>query len=256
VAFTTQNQSAQSARGLALRALLVTLTIAAALLLQVLTSTAAHASDYRYWTFWTGNPDGTWTFAQKGPADIKVTDNFVEGWRFTISPASGGSPQPRITAIYNQLCPSLTVPAGKVGVAVVIDYGINSEAPTGETPPAGPVTKCVAIPSGSSAADALAAAGTVRANKGLVCGINGYPATECGVAVAALPSPSESTVPGGLKPTKAPVDGSGLPSQINPDASVSIWPYVVWPVVFFGGIILVSWFFLRMRKNSLQPPKQ
>jgi hypothetical protein len=235
--------------------LIITMAFGAALLLQVLTSTAAHAADYRYWTFWTGNPDGTWTFAQKGPADVLVTSNFVEGWRFTISPASGGAPQPRITANFNQLCPALAVPAGKVGVAVVVDYGINSEAPNGETPPAGPITTCSTIRSGSSAADALAASATVRADKGLVCGVNGYPASECGVEVAALPTPSASTVPGGLKPTKAPVDGSGVPKQIDPSASVSIWPYVVWPVVFFGGIILVSWFFLRMRKNSM-PPKQ
>jgi hypothetical protein len=233
----------------------MTLAFAAAVLLQVLTSTAAHAADYRYWTFWTGNPDGTWTFAQKGAADTKLTGGAVTGWRFTISPASGATAQPRVNPLFNTLCKPIPLPSGAIQVAVVIDYGVASEAPANDTPVAGPVTKCVVITKGASAADALSKAGVVRASKGLVCGINGYPATECGVEVAALPTPSASTVPGGLKPTKAPVDGSGVPKQIDPSASVSIWPYVVWPVVFFGGIILVSWFFLRMRKNSM-PPKQ
>ena len=144
---------AQSARGLAIRALLISLAFASALLLQVLTSTAAHASDYRYWTFWTGNSAGTWTFAQKGPADIKLAYGDVTGWRFTVSPASGATAQPRVNPLFNTLCKSLPLPNGKIQVAVVIDYGVASEAPVNETPPAGPITKCVIVTKGASAAD-------------------------------------------------------------------------------------------------------
>ncbi len=244
--------SAHTARGLAVRAALLIASIAAGLSLQVLAAPAAHAADYRYWTFWTGAPGGTWTFAQKGPADIVVTQGAIQGWRFTISPASGGAPQPRMTPNYTDLCPNAKVVSGRVGVAVVIDYGLNSEAPTGETPPAGPVAKCVTVPVGGSAADALAVASTVRASKGLVCGVNGYPAVECGVAVTPVPTTSESPIPGGLTPTKAPVDGSGVPSAVGKSAtSLSPWPWVLGAVGIAGGIILVSWFFLRLRKNSL-----
>jgi hypothetical protein len=227
------------------------LSLSAALLLQVCASGAAHAADYRYWTFWTGNSDGTWTFAQKGAADTPLVSGDVTGWRFTVSPASGGTAQPRVNPLFNNLCKPLPLPSGAIQVAVVLDYGVASEAPANETPVAGPVTKCVIVSKGASAADALAKAGVVRANKGMVCGINGYPATECGVAVASIPTPSASTVPGGLKPTKAPVDGSGVPTNIDKNSSVSPLPYVIWPVAIFGGIILVSWFFLRQRKRSL-----
>ena len=243
---------AQTARGTAARALIFLIALVGIGSLQLVTATTARAADYRYWTFWTGGAADTWTFAQKGPADIKAVDKSVEGWRFTISPASGGAPEPRMTPNYTALCPSLKVPTGSVGVAVVIDYGVQGEAPTGETPPAGPIAKCVAVPTGSSDADALAAAVTVRAKSGMVCGINGYPAQECGVAVHNLPAITETPVPGGLPPTTAPVDASGKPSALGKTTtSLSPWPWALGAAAFAAAVIAVSWFFLRMRKNQL-----
>jgi hypothetical protein len=230
----------------------VLLGLIAGLFLALLAAPSAQAADYRYWTFWTGTPQGTWTFATKGPADITVTNEFVEGWRFTISPASGGAPQPRIASQYAELCPNPDVKSGEVGVAVVIDYGVANEAPPGETPPAGPITKCVSVPTGSSAATALAAAGVVRQEKGMVCGIDGYPVKECGVEVAALPATSESPIAGGLKPTKAPVDASGVPTDVSKTSDLSPWPFVLTAVGIFAVIIVVSWFFLRIRKRNLE----
>ena len=257
----TAHRLTRPARGMAVRgmtgsAFAAVFTFIAATLLSVAMAPAASAADYRYWTFWTGEPQGTWTFAQKGAADITVTNEFVEGWRFTISPASGSSPQPRIASQYAELCPNPTVKSGQVGVAVVIDYGIVDEAPPGETPPASPITKCVSVPQGSSAADALAAAGVVRADKGMVCGVNGYPATECGVEVKPVPVSSESPIAGGLKPTKAPVDASGVPSAVGAQTSdLSPWPFVLTSVGIVAVVLLVSWFFLRIRRRSMpQPP--
>ena len=241
----------RSARGLAVRVTAALFALIGGLVLSVLASAPAQAADYRYWTFWTGAPGGTWTFAQKGAADIKVTDQFVEGWRFTISPASGGAPQPRMTPTFDTLCPNTPAVAGKDRVAVVIDYGVVTEAPSGETPPAGPVAKCVTLAPGASAADALAAAAvSVRASKGLVCGIDGYPAKECGVAVTPVPTTSESPIPGGLAPTKAPVDASGAPNPAT-TTNLSPWPYALGAAGFAGAIVLVSWLFLRKRKEQL-----
>jgi hypothetical protein len=88
---------------------------------------------------------------------------------------------------------AITIPAGAIDVSwdmamvgpadnkVVdgsVDFGDQAQAPEGETAPESK-TVCVVVPSGSSSADALAKAAEVRSESGLICGIDGFPATEC-----------------------------------------------------------------------------
>jgi hypothetical protein len=69
-------------------------------------------------------------------------------------------------------------------VAVAIDFGPAAIAPSGETPPTPNKITCVSLEVGQSAADALVlATRDVRGEGGFVCGIDGYPAQECGVEV-------------------------------------------------------------------------
>lgn len=166
----------------------------------------ASASAYRYWTYWwgtdTGRPHSGWKFASQGPASHGVGDGWVLGWRFATSSASGGK-TPRVSATYSDLCSTAKPTDGSVRVALVIDYGTASDAPPGEKPPTTSTARveCLVLP---SSARGIAAFGTatpvvhVRDQNGLICGLDGYPRSECAPIVvdpAPTPKPSPSRTP-------------------------------------------------------------
>jgi hypothetical protein len=161
----------------------VALAAALALLaLPLLLPSAAHAADaYRYWTYWWGQ-DGSWEYASTGPADREVLDGSVEGWLFQVSADPVPAVQPGPAPVFDDLCPDLGPgPQGQVRVAVVVDYGSATDAPEDDAPPEPQErVSCLLVPAGSTGEQALAAAGQVRLEDGLTCGIGGYPATGCG----------------------------------------------------------------------------
>lgn len=121
--------------------------------------------------------DVSWDMAMVGPADNKVVDGSVDGYRLGIG-TDTDTPQPRVVANFDSICPDLTAGTNELRVAVVIDFGDQTQAPEGETAPESK-TACVVVPAGSSSADALAKAAEIRSESGLICGIDGFPATEC-----------------------------------------------------------------------------
>lgn len=155
---------------------------------------------YRYWSYWTGS-GANWKYASVGPSDRVPADRGVDGWRFVISASPVPSALPRKSAAYDTLCPkAATPPSGKKRVAIVIDSGVQTDAPTGETPPALKVL-CLVVGSTEDSATILSAAATVRSKDGLVCGINGYPKTECAPRVP-IPTPTPTPKPTPTKPKK------------------------------------------------------
>jgi hypothetical protein len=143
----------------------------------------AQAAAYRYWSYWQG-ATGTWVAAPTGPGDYTLVDSDVQGWRFAITTDMPNQP-PDNSPVFADLCPDLDAAgatAGQVRVAVVIDAGFTADAPSGQTPP-GDVVACVTVPEGSTGNQALAAAGAITDDNGLICSINGYPEGECGTEV-------------------------------------------------------------------------
>lgn len=160
------------------------ITVLTAVLATVALAAPAQAAAYRYWSYWQG-ASGTWVAAQTGPGDYSLVDEDVQGWRFGIT-ADMPSQAPDNDPDFATLCPDLAAAgatSGELRVAVVIDAGFTADAPQGQTPPAD-VVSCVTVPEGSTGNQALAAAGSVTDQGGLVCAINGYPADECGAEVA------------------------------------------------------------------------
>ena len=144
----------------------------------------ASAAAYRYWSYWQGQT-GTWVPAQTGAGDHALVDRDVQGWRFALTTDQPTEP-PDNAPDFAALCPDLAAgnaPAGQLRVAVVIDAGYAAHAPEGQSPPSD-VVSCVTVPEGATGNQALAAAGSVTDQGGLVCAINGYPQDECGSAVA------------------------------------------------------------------------
>ncbi|MFF4013965.1 SCO2322 family protein [Streptomyces sp. NPDC001843] len=144
----------------------------------------AQAAGYRYWSFWE-RTGGHWTYATQGPSTARPADGDVQGFRFAVSEDSASAQRPRGTADFGAICAGSPARPGKKRVALVLDFGTSSDAPSGETPP-DRRTVCAAVSADGTTADALAAvAGPLRYDaNALLCAIAGYPRKGCGEQVA------------------------------------------------------------------------
>ncbi|WP_409472424.1 SCO2322 family protein [Streptomyces sp. HC307] len=143
----------------------------------------AQAVGYRYWSFWDRAGD-QWTYATQGPSTARPADGDVQGFRFSVSEDSKDSARPRDTADFATICAKTPAQEGRKRVALVIDFGTPTDAPSGETPP--PTrTACAAVASDATTAEALATiAKPLRYDtNALLCAIAGYPETGCGEQV-------------------------------------------------------------------------
>jgi hypothetical protein len=139
----------------------------------------AHGSSgYKFWNYFHGH-SGAWQFAETGAASYVPADGSVEGWRYGISDGVRGRP-PRTVPDFDAVCAGIPPESGKNRVAVVIDFGVPDEAPTGETPPE-PIGACAVVPTGFNGQQVLETVAEVRVDA-MVCGINGYPGSGCAVA--------------------------------------------------------------------------
>lgn len=158
--------------------LVVALLLATAL--GALTVAPAQAAAYRYWGFYQLN-DATWAFAQKGSDQTTPKDGSVEGWRFAVGDESS-SRLPRATATFEQICADTPKQNDKKRVGLVVDFGRDADSADGATPP-DPKAVCAVVDTAATSTDVLRAAGDLRMEKGLICGVAGYPASGCGAEV-------------------------------------------------------------------------
>jgi len=194
----------------------------------VLFPAAAHATTYRYWSYWTGGQ--SWTYSTRGPGFQVPADGAVEGWRFVLSPADGSqAAAPAAPSAYEQLCPGQPpAPANKKRVAVVIDFGAAGIAPVGETPPA-TSTSCVTVPSTATGLQVLQEVAETRfQSSGLICGIAGFPARECpgqSADAVASPSPTKRSTGQVPAPVAPPItsqdEATGVPTAPQASATPS-----------------------------------
>jgi MYXO-CTERM domain-containing protein len=147
------------------------------------TANPAHAAGYRYWSFW-DRTGSTWTYATEGPSTAVPSDGDVQGFRFAVSEDSADADTPRGPASFTAICGDTAARDSRKRVALVIDFGTASDAPSGETPPARR-TECAVVPRDATTAEALAtAAKPLRYNtNALLCAIAGYPVAGCGEQV-------------------------------------------------------------------------
>ena len=143
----------------------------------------AHAAAYRFWGFYQLT-DGQWAFAQKGSDQIVPKDGSVDGWRFAVADVNDVR-FPRATLTFDQICASTPAVTGQKRVGLIIDYGRPADSADGTTPPEATALCAVVAPDATST-DVLATAGDLRVENGLVCGVAGYPATDCGGEVKEL----------------------------------------------------------------------
>lgn len=221
---------------------------------------AAHAdSAYRYWSYFTSS-DGTWTYAMKGPADIVPADGTVDGWRFAVtSDAMATPPNPTAAPDFATLCKDVPAEAGKKRVGLVIDAGPTAVAPAGETPLNQSVA-CTVVPVDATGLQVLESLDKVRLDKGLVCGIDGYPATECAPTVdlalaslngdastAASAAPATSASTDAMSTQAAPSESSSATPTSTSSGNGSMWI----TFLIIGLVILVVGFVItRSRRRG------
>ena len=234
----------------------VVLAAVVAACLSALTLAPAHAAAYRYWGFYqlTG---GTWAYAQKGPDQTVPKDGAVDGWRFAVADESS-TRYPRAVLTFDQVCGSTPAEAGKKRVGLVVDFGRPADAADGATPPA-PKALCAVVATDATSAAVLAKAGDVRTEKGLVCGVAGYPTSDCGGAVkevspAAKAADQPVTV---AAPTATPSASATTPAtgtdvaaaQTSGTSGGNVAAYVIAGLVLLA---LIAYLLVRSRSRARQ----
>ena len=137
---------------------------------------------WRYWGYFQAAPNATsWTPAMTGPT-VVVTDGSVEGWAFTFSnDAIPDAKSPKVAPSFSKICGRTKAVNGKKRVAVMIDFGSAVLRPKGEMP-GKLIQRCVVADKEALGIEILGQVAKIRAQgSGFICGLNGYPAKECGV---------------------------------------------------------------------------
>ena len=154
------------------------------LILSLLAPIPSHgAKGYRYWGYFQATAGASaWSAAMTGPS-VEVKDGDVEGWIFVFSSNDIPAVTPMMDPDFATLCGETPETSGKIRVGLVVDFGAGNIAPDGEIPNEF-FSDCVVVDRGSVGLDVLEAALDVRAgDSGLICGIAGYPASECGAEI-------------------------------------------------------------------------
>ena len=180
-----------------------------ALLLAAVATTAlagpAHAEDgYQYWNYFHLEGE-TWAFSEVGAADYQPEDGDVEGFRYGVSTQSQGiEPRADLAEVnFDTVCGDAEAGDGEKRVAVVLDYGtVDDDAPE-------PRADCAVLPDDASTQDALDQVSQVRAEGGMVCALDGYPAAGCGEPVPNADVPTDEEPVAFALPASADADDAG-----------------------------------------------
>lgn len=204
---------------------------------------------FRFWGYYQW-ANGQWAFAQKGADQVVPADGSVEGWRYAVG---GAKPRvPRAAGDFDAICGATPAETGKKRVALVVDPGTAADSGTGVAPPPATGT-CVVTDAKATGAKVLAATGPVRIEKGLACGIDGYPATGCGTPVKNIKVPATDeqvtleigpAVGSAATPTPAPnpTNAAQPPTAAGDEGGAPVTGIVVAAVVVLllagGGFVL------------------
>lgn len=180
--------SVNARRLLAAAGSLLLSTIAALVFVTGVAGTAHAADGFRYWNYFHLKGDA-WAFSQVGAGQYQPKDGAVEGYRFgTSTTADGLPPRADLSQVnFDTVCDGTEAAAGQKRVAVVIDYGTAADADD-STPP-DPRADCAVVDANATGQQVLTAVADVRADNGLTCALDGYPARGCGDPVANAKEP-------------------------------------------------------------------
>jgi hypothetical protein len=145
-------------------------------------SAAAAAPGYTYWGYYVWNADKSqWDYMMVGANDTKTLpeDGQVYGFRWAL--VVKDPRLPRAEPSFDEICSEEPEPAaGQKRIAIVIDYGSETDAPEGSTPEQARGA-CAVVDESATVQQALETVAEIRTgNGGLICAIDNYPAEGCG----------------------------------------------------------------------------
>lgn len=231
--------------------------------LVALLAAPAQAAAYRYWTYWQSAPgDPTWAFSNQGAGTTVPPDGAIEAWSFAISTESAArDAAPGMAPDFAAICSGTQSTEGSKRVALVIDPGPAGIAPEGEEP-FEPVTECVVADVDATGYEIMRSVVQVRTDNGLVCALDGYPATECApilddAQVAALTSSVEVPVvdegtAGAAAPSVPATAGEGVSTaagEQQPSSDSQGTPLATLAVVALLGVGAVVLLLVRRRRS-------
>jgi hypothetical protein len=200
---------------------------------------AQAATGYKYWNYFHVD-NGKYAFAQTGPGDFTPKNRAVEAYRYGLSSSASGLP-PRTSAStysFGDLCKGTKPQAGQKLVGVLIDYGTAADADGGGTPPK-PRGACAAVPTKATGQQVLEKVADLRAQGGLVCGIDGYPVKGCSVTVKNPPAPATEQDVAFAMPAKAAPKAASPSSTSSSSSSTSDQGGVPWTLVVVVLVVVV-----------------
>jgi hypothetical protein len=178
-------------------------------------SPAQAADIYKYWAYF-GVEGDAFVAQSEGPGNTSPADGTIEAYRYA-APADFNNPNlPRAdlsVVTFDAVCGEATAAAGEKRVAVLVDYGVETDAPEGEETPE-PEAACAVVPEEATGLQTLQEAfPDVRTEASSfgpsVCGIEGYPATGC------LGTLAETGTPPDGEPVEFAVVGAESESDAN-----------------------------------------
>ena len=151
----------------------------AVLVVGVATPSAVATTTYRYWSYWIvdAGTSPEWGYASEGAGTRVPADGSVEGWRFGLA-GQVSDIKPSVEPDFESICAGTERQDDTKRVGVVIDPGTVDESPDGEQPGA-LVATCVVVDESATGLAIAQAVADMRVESGFVCGIDGYPASEC-----------------------------------------------------------------------------
>lgn len=204
----------------------------------------ADSQYYVYWSLWEEQPGGQWQFNESGASALIPANGALNGWRFGVGGfAAPDVRAPRTTDTFEAICGKDPAPSGQKKVAEVIDSGTAADAPAGTTPPQ-PVLACATVAEGANAVQALQAVAPVRYENGMVCGIEGYPATGCGdpaPGVTAMPTDSPTEI------ASPQAQAAGIPSSSSEPSGPSA---AVIAIAGLAAVVAVAAVFIARRRSG------
>ncbi len=226
---------------------LIAFAVGGLLLAGAVAAPVGAATTYRYWSYWIGedttSSSPTWGYAIEGAGTRVPSDGDVEGWRFGLAGQTSDI-YPGTLPDFATICADVEASTETKRVALVVDPGAATEAPAGETP-GEPISTCVQIENSATGLEVLASVAEIRLDAGFVCGIDGYPASECAPlvddteTVQAAPAPVDSETP----------DATAAPAAASEEPSNSGTPVIT--AVAISALALVGfWVWRRSRRQA------
>lgn len=147
-------------------------------------ASAATEKGWRYWGYFQAAPgSNTWNYALTGPAGSTPKDGAIEGWKFSFSSDTVDTGNPTLKPNFKAICAGVKPQAGMARIGVVVEFGLRSIAPKGESVQQ-TIRQCVSVKAGTNGLDILSKVVPVRTSaEGFVCGLNNFPAKECSTEI-------------------------------------------------------------------------